>query len=103
MSYLVEVPVEDGDQILVEVTEPDTDGLVPASRASEAIGRAGTTLKSALGELGPMMRVLSEWAKSSTPDEFTVEFGLKLGAKTSVIIANGTADVNFLVKLTWKK
>src|SRR5262245_48259812 len=103
MSYLLEVPVEEGSQILVEVTEPDIDGLVPASRAGEAIGRASTTLKSALDELGPTMQVLSEWAKSGTPDEFTVEFGLKLGAKTSVIIANGTAEVNFVVKLTWKK
>lgn len=103
MSYLLEVPVEDGNHIFVEVTEPDADGLVPASRAGEAIGRATTTLKSAFDELRPTMQVLSEWAKSSTPDEFAVEFGLKLGAKTSVIIANGTAEVNFVVKMMWKK
>jgi hypothetical protein len=103
MSYLLEVPVEGGNPILVEVTDPNTEDLVPASRPGAIIGRARTTLESALAELQPTMRVLSEWAKSSAPEEFTVEFGVKLGGTTNVIIASGTAEVNFVLKLTWKK
>lgn len=103
MSYLMEVPVEGGNPIVVEVTDPNVDDLVPASKPGALIGRARTTLAAALAELQPTMNVLSEWAKSSAPDEFTVEFGLKLGGTTNVVIASGTAEVNFLMKLTWKK
>lgn len=103
MSYLLEVPVADGNSILVEVTDPNVEDLVPASKTGTIIGRARTTLESALAELQPTMNALSEWAQSSAPDEFTVEFGLKLGGATNVIIASGTAEVNFVMKLTWKK
>jgi len=103
MTYLLEVPVEGGNPIVVEVTDPNVDDLVPASKPGALIGRARTTLASALAELQPAMNVLSEWAKSSAPDEFTVEFGLKLGGTTNVVIASGTAEVNFVMKLTWKK
>lgn len=103
MSYLMEVPVAGGNPILVEVTDPNVEDLVPASKPGAIIGRARTTLESALAELQPTMNALSEWAKSSAPDEFTVEFGLKLGGTTNVIIASGTAEVNFVMKLTWKK
>lgn len=36
------------------------------------------------------------------PHEATVEFGLKLGGSTSMIVASGTAEVNFVAKVTWK-
>jgi hypothetical protein len=102
-AYLLEVPVAGGNPILVEVTDPTMDDLVPASKTGAIIGRARTTLESALAELTPTMNALSQWAKDSTPDEFTVEFGLKVGGQTSLVIASGTAEVNFTVKMTWKK
>jgi Trypsin-co-occurring domain 1 len=37
------------------------------------------------------------------PDEFTVEFGVKLSAKAAVVIASATTDANFKVTLKWKK
>ncbi|MDQ3785844.1 MAG: hypothetical protein M3422_01195 [Actinomycetota bacterium] len=103
MSYLLEVPVEGGNPLLVEVTDPNVEDLVPASRPGAVIGRARTTLEAALAELKPTMKVLSDWAKASEPEEFTVEFGIKLGGTTNVIVASGTAEVNFVLKLTWKK
>lgn len=102
-AYLLEVPVGDGSPVLIEVTDPDLDDLVPASRAGAIVGRARTTLESALAELQPTIQALTEWAMASAPDEFGVEFGLKLGGQTNMIIASGTAEVNFVVKLTWKK
>jgi hypothetical protein len=39
----------------------------------------------------------------ASPDECGVEFGLKLGGETGVIVAKGTAEVNFVITLTWKK
>jgi hypothetical protein len=37
------------------------------------------------------------------PEEVTVEFGIKFGAKGSVYIAGGEAEANFKVALKWKK
>jgi hypothetical protein len=102
-TYLLEVPVAEGNQILVEVSDPNTDDLVPAAKPGTMIGRARTTLSSALAELQPTIRALSEWAKDSAPDEFGVEFGIKLGGQANVIVASGTTEVNFIVKLTWKR
>jgi Trypsin-co-occurring domain 1 len=34
------------------------------------------------------------------PDETTVDFGLKIGGETGVIVAKGTAEVNFLVSVS---
>ena len=45
-----------------------------------------------------MMHVLKEL----TPDEAEVEFGLKMGGETGVIIAKGTAEVNFVIRMSWK-
>jgi len=102
-AYLLEVPLDDGSPVLVEVTDPNTGDLVPASKPGAIIGRARTTLEAALAELTPTVKALSEWAKSGAPDEFTVEFGVKVGGQTNVIIASGTAEVNFVLKLTWKR
>jgi hypothetical protein len=49
------------------------------------------------------VHAVSEWVRARSPDECGVEFGLKLGGETGVIVAKGTAEVNFLVKLTWRK
>ena len=56
-----------------------------------------------LEKITPTVHAVSEWVRARSPDECGVEFGLKLGGETGVIVAKGTAEVNFLVKLTWKK
>jgi len=36
------------------------------------------------------------------PGEMTVEFGVKMGGETGVIIAKGAAEVNFKVTMSWR-
>jgi hypothetical protein len=98
---VIEVPLERGESFLVEVSRPTTAGLVPASRPGSVAGRAGATLDAALSELRPVLGSLAEWARSAGPDTAEVEFGLKLTGGTSVIVASGSAEVNFTVRLTW--
>lgn len=103
-GYLMEFPLEDGNSVVVEVTEDDVpQDLVLAAKPGEMLGKAGQTLEAALAKIDPAMRSVAEWMRKSGPDEATVEFGLKLGGQSSVIIASGKAEVNFVVKLTWKK
>jgi hypothetical protein len=56
---VIEVPLEDGDSFLVEVSRPTTSGLVPASRPGAVVGRAGATLDAALSELRPVLGSLA--------------------------------------------
>jgi NTP-dependent ternary system trypsin peptidase co-occuring protein len=64
--------------------------------------KATETLEHVLDKIEPALQAVGTWAKSANPDECCVEFGLKLGGETGVIIAKGTANVHFAVKLTWK-
>ncbi|GAB3458410.1 CU044_2847 family protein [Actinophytocola sediminis] len=101
--YLLEVPVAGGNPVLVEVRDPSPDDLVPAARPGTLVSRANSTLQAALADLQPTIRALADWAKDASPDEFGVEFGIKLGGQANAIIASGSAEVNFIVKLTWKR
>lgn len=101
--YLLEVPVAGGNPVLIEVSDPNPEDLGPAARPGTLVGKARTSLQSALSELQPTIRALADWARDASPDEFGVEFGVKLGGQANAIIASGKTEVNFLVKLTWKR
>ncbi|MCA1706541.1 MAG: hypothetical protein LC808_26060 [Actinobacteria bacterium] len=98
------VPLSDGSEVLVAVDPRDVPGdLVLASPDPRQVAaRAAETLEQLLEKINPTVAAVSEWVRARSPDECSVEFGLKLGGETGVIVAKGTAEVNFLVKLTWK-
>ena len=106
-DYLMEIPLEDGQHsivVQVDAREVPKDDLVLASpQPGEIVARARRTLESALEEIEPGIRAVARWAERATPQEYTVEFGLKLGGQTTVILATGSAEVNFVVKMAWKR
>jgi len=107
MAYLMEVPIGDGsgEAVIVEVEPreiPDDLVLAGPERAKLA-AKAGESLQAGLNQIKPALDAVVKWVREAQPDEFAVEFGLKLGGETSVIIAKGTAEVNFVVKLKWKQ
>jgi hypothetical protein len=107
-GYLVEVPLDDGENgLVVEVEVGDLPrDLTLATRDREKIvTRAPKTLESALEEIRPGLEAVVNRVRefANRPDEATVEFGLKLGGQTGIVVARGTAEVNFVVTLTWKK
>ena len=110
-GFLMEIPLTDAPDsasVLVEVDprEVPQDQVLAAPRPGDIVARARQSLTSALEEIRPAVGAIVNWVGNAVPDaptECTVEFGLKLGGHTSVIIASGTAEVNFVVKLTWKK
>ena len=48
-----------------------------------------------------VLRALRELADS--PDEASVEFGVKLSSSAGMVIASASAEANFILKLTWKR
>lgn len=106
MAELLEVPLKDGNSFVVEVdaTElPQDDGLVLASNLSGVAARAVLSLEESIDRLTPMISAVTERLRAVAPHDLTVEFGIKLGGETGVILAKGTADVNLRVSMTWQR
>lgn len=106
MAYLLGLPVNTvSDELLVfEVDRNEvSDDLVLASpEPGHMVAKADITLEQALGKLKPSLQKVSRVLKELAPDEAEVEFGLKVGGETGVIIAKGTAEVNFVIRMSWK-
>lgn len=104
MAFLIGGPVETGSaEIMVVETDRSevSDDLVLAAEPGKVIARAQLTLEEALAELKPSLRKVVQLLKGLSPDQTVVEFGLKLGGETGVIVAKGTAEVNFKVTMSW--
>jgi hypothetical protein len=102
---LMEVPLDGGGVVVVEVGEAE----VPADQLQLAsdgpgplVARARQALETSLAEVTPAVRAFCQGLREAAPDEFTVEFGLKVGGETGLVIAKGTAEVNFTVSMTWR-
>jgi len=106
VAYLLGVPAGDGvdDVVVFEVDRGEVpDDLVLASAEPGKItARTLTTLEEALAGLTPSLTKIVAALRQIAPEETTVEFGLKLGGETGVIIAKGTTAVNFKVTMSWK-
>jgi hypothetical protein len=105
MKRLVEFPLEDGSAVIVEVDEPDEEGVRRAARAGEVAEKVTETFESALGKIKPAIKaVISKLRETGeSPDEVDLEFGIKLGAKAGAFIASADAEANFKVSLKWKR
>lgn len=105
MAVLLKVPVEDGLELLVETDRSELpDELVLASpQAGRAIARSAVTLAEALRQIAPVLRTIKAQLLVARPDQLEVEFGLKLGGETGIILTKGTAEVNFKVTMVWNR
>jgi hypothetical protein len=105
MKRLIEFPLEDNTSILVEVDEPETGGVVPAARKGNVIEKAHQTLEKSLESVKPAAEyVVTQLRKlHDTPDEISVEFGIKLSAASGAILASAGVEANYKVTLKWAK
>jgi hypothetical protein len=107
MGYLLGLRVDPAsDELLVfEVDRNEVpDDLVLASpEPGQVVAKADVTLDQALARLKPSLRKVMNMLKDLGPDEAEVEFGLKIGGETGFVIAKGTAEVNFAIRMSWKR
>jgi surfactin synthase thioesterase subunit len=95
----------DSDDVIVfEVDRGEVpDSLVLASNdESKTTDQAVITLEDALSKLKPSLHKVVDMLKDLSPDETSVDFGLKIGGEYGIVIAKGTAEVNLAVHMTWK-
>jgi hypothetical protein len=104
MKRIVEYELEDGGSILVEVDVPEGGGFERVSRTDE-ITKASISFDQALDQVKPVAQKVIKKLRDITdpPDEITVEFGLKLGAKAGMVLASADAEANYTVTLTWNR
>jgi hypothetical protein len=105
MTYVMEMPVEGGGVMRVQLAEEDVPaGLRMAAndRTGQIVERTTQTVQSALDDVKPAITAATNRLRTLAADEVTVEFGLALGLEGGAIIAKGSAEVHFTVTLTWK-
>jgi hypothetical protein len=106
MTELVRVPLERGEFIVAEVDKLDIPGgdvVLAAAEPGKTLTELQTKLGDGLRRIRPAVNELVEVLKHSGPDSIGVEFGVKIGGETGVILAKGTAEVNFKVSMEWKR
>lgn len=103
MAYYLEVPLDEQNTILVDVTAR-VEGVVPAGRG-DVIDRMNQTLGDALEKLRPfttsIVRRLSSLPEA--PDKTSVEFGVSLTGKSGVILAETAMEGHVKITLEWQK
>jgi WD40 repeat protein len=101
----MEVPLEDGAVLLVEVDPEDVPGgvkLAPAEQGAAA-AKSAQSLSKSLEQLNPVLRTVKEHLVASMPEHYTAEFGVKFGGETGIVLAKGTAEANMKITLTWDR
>lgn len=102
MTFLMEVPVEAGGRLVVEVRDSDLpDGLQPVG-PGVVLTRAARSLEAAIDDVRPALQVMLDRLRALAPTEVEVEFGLVLTAEAGVVVAKGGGEVHFAVTLIWK-
>ncbi|GAB3900945.1 CU044_2847 family protein [Kibdelosporangium lantanae] len=105
MTELVRVPLDNGEVLVVEVDRADLtqDAVVLAAAApGKAIGQLSHSLESGLRALRPALAAIVAFLKEAAPDTVSVEFGMKLGGETGIIVAKGSVEANFKIKAEWR-
>ncbi|WP_405515336.1 CU044_2847 family protein [Streptomyces canus] len=102
MAELVRFRGPDGASLLVEVDEDDT-GLELIARDPSGVVQASRRLEDALAAVRPALRSVVESVKALAPDEYEVEFGMKLNAESGVVIAKTAVEGHFSVRIHWSR
>lgn len=104
MTDVVEFPLDDGSLLHVQAATVDTAGSdLGLASPEDRVARAGETLDSALAAVTPALKSVTGKLRALSPDDLSVEFGLTLTAESGVVVAKGSAEVHFTVKLGWKQ
>ncbi|GAA0582891.1 CU044_2847 family protein [Streptomyces crystallinus] len=106
MGQILTMPLESGSDVLAvfEIGEDEPEGeLELAAVGTGVVARARVSLTEAMDQVRPALSRVVETVRGLGPDEVEIAFGLKAGGDTGVIIAKGTAEVNFAVKLVWNR
>lgn len=107
MKDLVRYPINNGGKILVEVEIPESEDVVGyAGNEGLLLEDSEKTFEESIDVVHHIATAFIDKLRDSGrdlgPNAVEVEFGLKLGGKAGIIIASGSIEANFKVKLNWE-
>jgi|tagenome__1003787_1003787.scaffolds.fasta_scaffold20636313_2 hypothetical protein len=105
MVYLIEVPLDGAESIVIEIGEVESGGIARSARPGEVVGMATASFDAALDRLRPMAQTLIAKLHelAERPDEIGVEFGLKMTIDAGLVVARTSGEANFKVTLRWNR
>ncbi|MGW0651320.1 CU044_2847 family protein [Streptomyces umbrinus] len=104
MAQLVRIPLDSGEFLIAEVDRsdiPEESVVLASPEPGRSVAQASRSLESSLLSLRPALAGLADTLNALTPETVSIEFGVKLGGETGVILAKGTAEVHFTVNVQW--
>ncbi|MCE3029411.1 CU044_2847 family protein [Streptomyces sp. CMSTAAHL-2] len=94
----------EGKDIAVFEVDGDLTGSdLELAAGGDLVGRARVSVSEALDQVRPVLARVVETTRDLGPQEVEIQFGLKMGGETGLIIAKGTAEVNFAVRMVWRR
>ncbi|MPY56348.1 CU044_2847 family protein [Streptomyces spongiae] len=102
MSELVRFETTDGASMVVEV-EDTSPGLENVGHGDNGVLEASRRLDEMLTGARPTIESVLGLLRQLAPDEYEVEFGIKLNAEAGVVVAKTAAEGHFNVRLGWRR
>jgi hypothetical protein len=101
-KQFMEFRLEDGGSVIVEGIDTSSTPVTRGGGVSEKIVESGKTFDEVLQGLKPIASAIQKsLVEINNPDEITVEFGVKIGGKTGIILASLETEVNFQISIKW--
>jgi hypothetical protein len=104
MAKLVEIKTKDGDTILMQISERDTDGVRPVTSLDEAYEKSAQTFEDGLKQLESVgqsfLNTLSPLAKSL--DTAELELGLQATSTGRLFVVEAEVQASLKAKLIFK-
>ncbi|MEU9502428.1 CU044_2847 family protein [Streptomyces sp. NPDC048196] len=101
---IVEYALQDGDTVLVRVSDGQAQGPVTRGASTSAvIERAEGTFESVMNAVRTVTRGVAAQVEGLVhrPDVLAVEFGIELSAQAGAVITAAGASAHLKVSLTW--
>ena len=104
MRRIIEFSSFDTENIFVEILEEGDDSVVKASRYKDRIEKSGKAFEESLKVIKSVIRPLVKELGnvSPWPEEFDIEFGIKMDAQIGSMVSATSGDSNFLVRVKWR-
>ena len=103
MINVIQYELPDGTPILIEIEEDEAQGRQRVSRSKEGFVQAEQGFSEAMAHIKQAAEcVLQSFRDMQTPDEITLDFGIKFKAGAGVVFASASSQSTFHVTLKWK-
>ncbi|WP_052847328.1 CU044_2847 family protein [Streptomyces avicenniae] len=104
MTELLRVPIGDDDEgSLVVETTPDPRDVQQVSRVGDRVIQATQSLEEALQPISRAASKALQALRATDSTSVQVEFGVRIHAKTGVVLTEAGAEGHLKVTITWDR